>query len=153
MKSLFDFALAGPAAGFVVSFALLIFGLDKTVATDFTDQSLLPALPIVLLRASALGGSMVEFFLGNGALDSLNPELAVLPLHPFAVAGFSGLLINALALLPLGRKYELIERMSLNTYTLYKNLTDSCTQTPMEAESQCPCWADGAHIWLKALPH
>jgi hypothetical protein len=73
---------------------------------DLADQSLLPALPMVLLKASALGGSAVEFFLGNGVIDAPNPVLAVLPMHPFAVAGFVGILINALALLPLGRKYK-----------------------------------------------
>lgn len=44
---------------------------------------------------------MVEYFLGKGVLTSSSAE-AVLPLHPFAIAGFVGMLSNALALLPLG---------------------------------------------------
>jgi hypothetical protein len=93
-------------AGFAVSLGLLIFGLGQTTSMDFADQTLLPGLPITLLKSSALGGSLVKFFLGNSALASLTPELAVLPMHPFAVSGFVGLLINALTLLPLGREYE-----------------------------------------------
>jgi hypothetical protein len=50
---------------------------------------------------------MVEYFLGKGVLDSVGLSTglaAVIPLHPFAVSGYVGLILNALALLPLGRK-------------------------------------------------
>ena len=39
--------------------------------------------------------------LGNGILNSPDPNQAI-PLHPLALAGFGGLVINALSLLPLG---------------------------------------------------
>lgn len=64
------------------------------------DLSALPALPVYLLKASALCGGLTEFFLGNGILE-VGPAL---PLHPFAISGTVGLLTNALALLPLGRE-------------------------------------------------
>eukprot|EP00547_Thalassionema_nitzschioides_P003562 CAMPEP_0194208018 /NCGR_PEP_ID=MMETSP0156-20130528/6598_1 /TAXON_ID=33649 /ORGANISM="Thalassionema nitzschioides, Strain L26-B" /LENGTH=762 /DNA_ID=CAMNT_0038934903 /DNA_START=151 /DNA_END=2436 /DNA_ORIENTATION=+ len=98
LSSLFDFALAGPLAGFAVSLALLVFGLQEMIPMDLAQQIQLPALPINLLRSSALGGSLVEYFLGKGVLGNGS----ALPMHPFAITGFLGLIINSLALLPLG---------------------------------------------------
>lgn len=101
-NSLFDFALAGPLAGFAVSLALLVFGLNEMVPMDLVEQIQLPALPISLLRSSALGGGIIEYFLGKGILGNGSPDLPPLPMHPFAISGFLGLIINSLALLPLG---------------------------------------------------
>lgn len=100
---MFDFAVSGPLAGLAVSLFLLVNGLGITASMDLTASSQLPALPVLLLHASALGGGLVETFLGSGVLSTATPE-TVLPLHPFAIAGFVGLITNALALLPLGRK-------------------------------------------------
>ena len=54
-----------------------------------------------LLRSSELGGGFVEYFLGKGIVTQGTIETG-LSLHPFAIAGFLGILSNALALLPLG---------------------------------------------------
>lgn len=102
---MFDFAVAGPLAGIAASLYLLVNGLGITASMDMASQSQLPALPTLLLHASALGGGLVEYFLGSGVISSVTPE-TVLPLHPFAIAGYVGLITNALALLPLGRKSE-----------------------------------------------
>ena len=99
-KSMFDFSIVGPLSGMALSLVLLVNGLGETIHMDMAHQAALPALPIGLLRASALGGGLVEMFLGNGVLDS--PNESVLPLSPLAIAGFLGLITNALALLPLG---------------------------------------------------
>lgn len=99
---MFDFAIAGPLAGLFVSLALLWNGLDLTATSAFGTQY--PVLPVDLLRSSSLGGGLVEYFLGNTALLPDQGPAALLPLHPYAIAGFIGLLTNALALLPLGRK-------------------------------------------------
>lgn len=48
---------------------------------------------------------MVQFFLGKVALLPDQGPGALVELHPFAIAGFVGCLVNALAMLPLGRKY------------------------------------------------
>jgi hypothetical protein len=101
-KSMFDFAIAGPLAGIFVSLALLLNGLDLTASATFGTQ--LPVVPVDLLRSSSLGGGLVEYFLGNTSLLPGQGPAAVLPLHPYAIAGFVGLMTNALALLPLGRK-------------------------------------------------
>ena len=98
---MFDFAMAGPVAGLALSFAFLIAGLDLTATTDIAASNLLPAFPVSILRSSALAGGMIEYFIGNGALMKASAD-AVLPLHPFAIAGFVGMISNSLALVPLG---------------------------------------------------
>ena len=103
-KSMFDFAMAGPLAGLIVSLALLWNGLDLTSTSALGTQ--FPVLPVDLLRSSSLGGGLVEYFLGTTAILPNQGSAAVLPLHPYAIAGFVGLLTNALALLPLGRKWN-----------------------------------------------
>ena len=105
-KAMFDFAIAGPLAGLILSLALLVTGLELT--TNMALETQLPVVPVELLRSSSLGGGLVQFFLGNVAMMPGQGPAAVLQLHPLAIAGFVGSLINALALLPLGRKYHMI---------------------------------------------
>ena len=78
---MFDLAVAGPVAGFAASLFLLVNGLGITASMDMSSQSQLPALPGLLLHASALGGGLVEYFLGSGVISSTASE-TVLPLHP-----------------------------------------------------------------------
>lgn len=99
-KALFDFALAGPLCGLVVSIGLLIVGLEITRETGL-DTSL-PIFPVDLARASSLGGGMIQYFLGKYALVPNQDPAAFVALHPFALSGWIGCIINALALLPLG---------------------------------------------------
>lgn len=101
--SLFDFAVVGPLLGLLASAAFLVTGLQLTNAADPEALKFLPALPVDVLRSSTLGGSIVDYFLGGGKgfITLQDPKEAV-SLHPFAIAGFTGLLANALALLPLG---------------------------------------------------
>ena len=102
LKSLFDFSIAGPLVGLTASLILLLSGLEMTSSMDIGTP--LPVLPVDVLRASSLGGGMVQFFLGNGAVMQGQGPAAVVELHPLAIAGFMGCLTNSLALLPLGRK-------------------------------------------------
>ena len=102
LKSLFDFSIAGPLVGLTASLILLLSGLEMTSSMDIGTP--LPVLPVDVLRASSLGGGMVQFFLGNGAVMPGQGPAAVVELHPLAIAGFMGCLTNSLALLPLGRK-------------------------------------------------
>lgn len=102
---MFDFAMAGPLSGIVVSLGLLVTGLEMTSTTSPADLAFLPAFPAFMLKASALGGGLVEFFLGTGSVSNALPDAAI-TLHPFAIAGFAGLVANALALLPLGSTYR-----------------------------------------------
>jgi len=102
-KALFDFAIAGPLAGLAVSIGLLFVGLELTrqMGIDANDANL-PVLPVDLARASSLGGGMIQYFLGKYALQPDQGPEAYVALHPFAISGWIGCTINALALLPLG---------------------------------------------------
>lgn len=101
IKSLFDFAIAGPLFGITASMALLYTGIEMTAFMDTSGLAQLPSIPVEILRSSALGGGIIEYLLGNGVLNSPDP-LQMIKLHPFGIAGFSGLMINALSLLPIG---------------------------------------------------
>ena len=102
--SLFDFAFLGPLLGMVSSFIFLGTGLVATkAALDSGGAQFLPALPVSVLNLSTLGGSIVDNFFagGDGYITAMDPTTPV-PLHPFAIAGYCGLLINAIEMLPLG---------------------------------------------------
>jgi len=101
LNALFDFAVAGPLAGIAVSILLLYTGLEKQVFMDAAAQASLPSVPMELLRSSSLGGGIIEWLLGEGILNSPDPN-AVMRLHPYAVGGFVGIVVNALNLLPIG---------------------------------------------------
>lgn len=101
LKSLFDFALAGPLVGMFISLILMYSGLEKQVFMDGSAQANLPSLPVNLVRASSLAGGMIEWLLGEGTLYSADPN-ALIRLHPFAIAGFIGIVTNAFSLLPIG---------------------------------------------------
>eukprot|EP00558_Chaetoceros_sp_UNC1202_P010603 CAMPEP_0197234186 /NCGR_PEP_ID=MMETSP1429-20130617/1990_1 /TAXON_ID=49237 /ORGANISM="Chaetoceros sp., Strain UNC1202" /LENGTH=863 /DNA_ID=CAMNT_0042692531 /DNA_START=24 /DNA_END=2615 /DNA_ORIENTATION=- len=101
LNSLFDFAISGPLTGIVISLFLMYSGLEKQVFMDAAAQATLPSLPVDLVRSSGLAGGMVEWLLGDGTLVSTDPA-ALIKLHPYAIAGFIGIITNALNLLPLG---------------------------------------------------
>ena len=70
---------------------------------DAAAQANLPSLPVNLVRSSSLAGGMVEWLLGDGTLVSADADpSALIRLHPFAIAGFVGIVSNALNLLPVG---------------------------------------------------
>ncbi|KAL7553628.1 hypothetical protein ACHAWF_016929 [Thalassiosira exigua] len=101
IKSLFDFAISGPLFGLVASFFLLYLGLETTAFMDSSAQAQLPSVPVEILRSSSLGGAMVDYLL-QGVLNSPDPSSEMIKLHPYAIAGFAGLVTNALSLLPIG---------------------------------------------------
>lgn len=102
LKSLFDFAISGPLLGIAVSVLLLYSGLELTAFATPEVRATLPGLTVELLRSSSLGGGMVQWLLGDGVLLSPTPGEAIVPLHPYAIAGFGGIVTNALCLLPIG---------------------------------------------------
>jgi len=99
-KALFDFAIAGPLAGLTISIGLLFVGLELTRQMGL--DAALPVLPVDLARSSSLGGGMIQYFLGKYSLLPDQGPGAYVGLHPFAISGWIGCTINALALLPLG---------------------------------------------------
>lgn len=103
LNSLFDFAISGPLIGMLISVFLMYSGLEKQVFMDVAAQANLPSLPVDLVRSSSLAGGMVEWLLGDGTLISADGDpSALIRLHPLAIAGFIGIVSNALNLLPVG---------------------------------------------------
>jgi len=125
-NDMFDISAAGPLAGIVASSIALAVG---TKLTMISDPSTLPALPLDILRQSTLGGAIIDnlitglLYIPEGASSAgIN-----IPLHPLAIAGFTSLLVNALALLPIGTSdggrltmalFDRAEKMSIGTLTL-----------------------------------
>ncbi|KAL7457665.1 hypothetical protein ACHAWC_010441 [Mediolabrus comicus] len=109
-QELLEFAVAGPLTGMICSIFVLSYGLILTATADPSAIQSFPGLPLAILRQSSLGGGLIDIFLGNGVLNvPASAEAAqalastMIALHPLAVAGFFGLLVNALALVPVGR--------------------------------------------------
>jgi membrane-associated protease RseP (regulator of RpoE activity) len=100
-SSLFDFAFVGPFVGILASLAFLVVGLQST-SMDPEAAQFLPALPVSVIKLSSLGGAIVDYFMGgDGSVTLQDPNTAIY-LHPYAIAGFTSLMINSLDLLPLG---------------------------------------------------
>ncbi|BAZ65361.1 MAG: site-2 protease family protein [Pelatocladus maniniholoensis HA4357-MV3] len=90
-KVLFDIALAGPAAGGIVSVVMVITGLL------LSHQGSMFQLPNEFFQGSILVGSLAKVVLGS-ALQS-----PLVDVHPLVVIGWLGLVITALNLMPAGQ--------------------------------------------------
>lgn len=91
-RSLFDVGAAGPLAGLVLAIPAVIVGLQlSTVAPGERAAG-----------GIALGSSLLLRFLSQMTLGVL-PEEANIVLHPIAFAGWIGLFVTALNLLPVGQ--------------------------------------------------
>jgi membrane-associated protease RseP (regulator of RpoE activity) len=108
-EAMFDFSLAGPLAGIVASIVALTIGSQLTLTSD---PATMPALPLEILRQSTLGGGIIDGIIqGSLYLPDGAPMSGILiSLHPVAIAGYIGLMVNALNLVPVGSKYSLSSR-------------------------------------------
>lgn len=97
-KALFDISIAGPLAGFVVTLPILIWGLAHSDVVALTEKTR-------LLNPDALNPkySILLAILSKLALGSQLTAKSALDLHPVAVAGFLGLVVTALNLMPVGQ--------------------------------------------------
>jgi membrane-associated protease RseP (regulator of RpoE activity) len=97
-KALFDISIAGPLAGFVVTLPILIWGLAHSDVVTLTEKTR-------LLNPDALNPkySILLALLSKLALGSQLTAKSALDLHPVAVAGFLGLVVTALNLMPVGQ--------------------------------------------------
>ncbi len=92
-KALFDVGIGGPLAGLVVTLAAIIYGLDHSqvvALSSFSQGSL------------QLGDSLLFKWLSHIIVGSV-PDGYDIVLHPVAYAGWVGLLVTALNLLPVGQ--------------------------------------------------
>ena len=102
-NDMFDISASGPLAGVVVSSVALALGAKLTL---ISDPATLPALPLNILRQSTLGGAIIDNVITGSLYVPEGAPMAglTIPLHPIAIAGYVGLIVNALALLPIGSK-------------------------------------------------
>ena len=97
-KALFDVGIAGPLAGFIVALPLLIWGLGHSTLVPLSDASGLLNVESLNPRFSFLLTLLSKLALGS----ELTPKMAI-NLHPVAVAGYIGLVVTALNLMPVGQ--------------------------------------------------
>lgn len=92
-KALFDVGIAGPIAGLVIAIPVTIIGLQSSTV-----------LPLEQIGENTyrLGNSLLFSFLSNMAVGPV-PEGHELMLGPMAYAGWVGLFVTALNLLPVGQ--------------------------------------------------
>lgn len=97
-RQLWDVAAAGPAAGVAVSVLLLAVGLSQSApGGGLTPDQLVP-VPSTLFQGSLLLGGLARLVLGEAAMRSQDVMIS-----PLVVAGWCGLVSNALNLLPVGQ--------------------------------------------------
>ena len=95
-RQLMDVGAAGPWAGFVVALAFLLVGLGRSRIAPFPGES--PFVVFFLGSAVPMGDSLVtmaarQWLLGGGTVI----------MHPLALAGWVGVFVTMLNLLPLGQ--------------------------------------------------
>jgi len=91
-RALFDVGAAGPWAGFLIALPAVAYGLtlSEVRPLEATSGGLL------------LGESLMFRFLSHLAID-VSPSDATIVLHPIALAGWFGLFVTFLNLLPVGQ--------------------------------------------------
>ena len=97
-RALFDVSIAGPLGGFIVTLPLLIWGLSLSETVPLGEDSSLLNFEDLNPRFSLLLALLAKLALGK----ELMPGMA-LSLHPLAVAGYVGLIVTALNLMPVGQ--------------------------------------------------
>ncbi|HAC62971.1 MAG TPA: site-2 protease family protein, partial [Cyanothece sp. UBA12306] len=97
-KALFDVGIAGPLGGFIVTVPLLLWGLSLSEVVPLSEQSSLLSFEAFDPRFSLLFAILAKLALGS----SFIAEKAI-DFHPLAIAGYIGLIITALNLMPVGQ--------------------------------------------------
>lgn len=91
-KALFDIAVAGPIAGFILSCLALLIGIPLSDVTVKPPGA----------QDLSFGSSPIFYFFVNQLIGSL-PQGYYIDLHPIAFAGWLGLFITCLNLIPVGQ--------------------------------------------------
>jgi membrane-associated protease RseP (regulator of RpoE activity) len=91
-KALIDIGASGPIAGFIISFIVSIIGLSLSEVVTIKETT----------GALRLGDSLLFSFLSNMILN-YQPGLQDIVLHPVAFAGWIGLFVTSLNLIPVGQ--------------------------------------------------
>ena len=113
-RALFDVAVAGPLAGLVVAIPLLLIGLQSSavvpgqvvggrLTTPEEPASLEETAPPVVVGGTSAGSSLLLALLAQLALPEALRYGCVLQFSPLAFAGWLGLFITGLNLMPVGQ--------------------------------------------------
>ncbi|WP_017307073.1 site-2 protease family protein [Spirulina subsalsa] len=97
-KALFDVAIAGPLGGFILSLPILIWGLMLSETTPLLEDSSLLSFQALDPRFSLFLSVLGKLTLGS----DLTTNMAI-ALHPLAIAGYLGIIVTALNLMPVGQ--------------------------------------------------
>lgn len=113
-KALFDIGAAGPIAGIVIAIPAIFFGLERSQVVESDPTAFL-----------TIGEPLIWKVISSRILENV-PEGFDVILHPVAFAGWVGLVVTALNLLPIGQldgghiAYALIgEKQGLLGYTAF----------------------------------
>ena len=99
---LFDIGVAGPLASFALSLPVLLLGLSLSEVMWATDGGLYPFVVHFAGEPIRIGSNILLHFAAAGVVPGFEEGSTVL-LHPLAFAGWLGIFVTALNLLPLGQ--------------------------------------------------
>jgi hypothetical protein len=101
-NDLFDFAFAGPITAFLISYWMIVTGLEATMQiSNAAAVSELPKLDMDFLHYSSLTSATIESIMGTNMLLSLGDSVSSrVPCDPLTIAGHVGIIIHAINLLP-----------------------------------------------------
>ena len=97
-KALFDVAVAGPLGGIIIAIPLLFWGLSLSEIVPLTNQSSLLNFQALNPQFSLLLSILAKLALGSNLIAG-----KAIHLHPLAVAGYVGIIVTALNLMPVGQ--------------------------------------------------
>ncbi|MBE9074858.1 site-2 protease family protein [Microcystis sp. LEGE 08355] len=97
-KALFDVAVAGPLGGIIIAIPLLFWGLSLSEIVPLTNQSSLLTFQSLNPQFSFLLSILAKLALGSNLIAG-----KAIHLHPLAVAGYVGIIVTALNLMPVGQ--------------------------------------------------
>jgi membrane-associated protease RseP (regulator of RpoE activity) len=98
--ALLDFALSGPLTAITASLGLVIGGTMLTVRASPIEIARFPIMSVANMKSSFLLGSILSWLAPK---TMMLPLAQPVPMHPLFVVGASGLISNALNLLPIFR--------------------------------------------------
>lgn len=98
-KALFDLGLAGPLAGLAASLPLFLWGLTQSSAIAAPPETASLLNPDAMTPQASMGFWLLSKAVLGAALDGA----AAIDLHPVAVAGYAGVWLSVLHLVPIGR--------------------------------------------------
>ena len=99
---LFDIGIAGPIASFLLSLPLLLVGLRLSESVHFVEPGIYPFIVHFLGEPIRIGSSLVLQLAAALSVPGFEPGSAVI-LHPLAFAGWLGIFVTALNLIPLAQ--------------------------------------------------